>query len=85
MAKKTTKTATPAPAAKRKASGSKDVITVNFTLERETPGAVRYMEVDDNGEQLEIADGAKIGTLYIRKSALGGGIPDSIEIVITPK
>jgi hypothetical protein len=35
-----------------------------FKLEKETKGALRYQEVDEKGESL-----AKIGTLYVRKSA----------------
>ena len=40
------------------------VIEVRFKLEKETKGALRYQEVDEKGESL-----AKIGTLYVRKSA----------------
>jgi hypothetical protein len=52
-------------------------------LERETKGALRYMEVDEDGDRVEIQDGAKIGTLYIRKSALHSGVyPDNIVVEI---
>ena len=45
------------------------VIEVRFKLEKETKGALRYQEVDEKGEVIEQA-WAKIGTLYLRKSAL---------------
>jgi hypothetical protein len=44
------------------------VIEVQFKLEKETKGALRYQEVDEKGEAIEQA-WAKIGTLYVRKSA----------------
>jgi hypothetical protein len=45
---------------------------VRFKLEKETKGALRYQEVDDKGELIEQA-WAKIGTLYLRKSAFARG------------
>ena len=51
------------------------VIEVRFELEKETKGALRYQEIDEKGEAIEQAL-AKIGTLYMRKSAFEqGGIP----------
>jgi hypothetical protein len=45
--------------------------SVRMRLEKETPGAVRYMEVDDHGSKLITdADGAVLGSLYIRKAAM---------------
>jgi hypothetical protein len=41
-----------------------------FNLRKETKGAVAYGEVDSNGESVDMAS-AKIGTIYIRKSAFG--------------
>lgn len=53
--------------------------TLNFVLERETKGAVRYAEVQDSS-----LDEATIGTLYIRKSAIREAgltvIPKSVRI-----
>ena len=40
---------------------------IEFKLEKETKGALRYQEVDEKGEVIEQA-WAKIGTLYVRKS-----------------
>lgn len=54
--------------------------TIRMTLERETKGAVRYMEVGTTGQQLELAD-AVIGTLYIRKSAMQA-IPSTIIVTV---
>lgn len=42
---------------------------VKFELARETRGALRYQEIDDNDQVLEIGAGAKVGTLYIRKDS----------------
>ena len=39
-----------------------DAIAANFTLERETKGAVRYQEIDESGKPVDIS-AAKIGTL----------------------
>lgn len=58
-------------------------IKIKFALERETKGAVRFQEVDGKGAALDIADGAQIGTLYVRKSALPGGvIPKSLDVEV---
>ncbi len=45
---------------------------IMFVLERETKGALRYQEVDDTGKPVEQV-WAKIGTLYIRKTAFERG------------
>lgn len=59
-------------------------INVQFTLDKETKGALRYAEVNGEGKQVEIADGAKVGTLYIRKSAFPGGVtPRALNVVVT--
>jgi hypothetical protein len=42
-------------------------ITAKFKLEKTTKGAVRYQEIDDNGAPADAW--AKIGTLYVRKTA----------------
>ena len=41
-----------------------------FQFRNSTKGAHRYEEVDNNGRVLTIAHGAKIGTLYIRRTAM---------------
>jgi hypothetical protein len=55
----------------------------NFIFERETKGAVRYMEVNDKGEKLEMTDGALIGTVYLRKAKLPTSFPQKLSLVIT--
>ena len=65
---------------------------IHMILERETKGALRYQEaVEAIGEPkgsknwvpLKIADGALVGNLYLRKSALGpGNIPTHLHIAI---
>jgi hypothetical protein len=58
-------------------------IEVRFKLEKETEGALRYQEVDDKGEVMEQA-GAKIGTLYMRKSAFerGAAFPQILRVTV---
>lgn len=55
---------------------------VHFILERETKGAVRYAETAsaDSTTKVDIREGAKIGTLYIRKTAFNGLIPTRLEV-----
>ena len=59
------------------------VIEVRFKLEKETKGALRYQEVDEKGEVIEQA-WAKIGTLYIRKSAFerGAAFPQLLRVTV---
>lgn len=52
--------------------------TIKFTFEKETKGAVRFQEVGDDGRP---AFAPKVGTLYVRKSAIpDGNIPKLIEV-----
>lgn len=60
-----------------------------FHLERETKGAARYQELDADGQAINTdrksggnMDDAVIGTIYIRKAALNGTIPDTLEVRI---
>lgn len=57
------------------------MISVRLVLEHKTKGALRYREVDDAGQILAIGV-AKIGTIYVRKSALNGAEPEQITAVI---
>lgn len=55
-------------------------ITLKFTFEKETKGAVRYQEVGDDGAP---AFAPKVGTLYVRKTALPDGkIPKALFVAI---
>jgi hypothetical protein len=58
-------------------------ITAEFALERETKGALRYQEVDDQGKPVETV-WAKIGTLYVRKTAFQRGVepPNRLRVTI---
>lgn len=56
-------------------------VTAKMVFERETKGAVRFQEVNADGKALDMQEAA-IGTLYVRKSALGGTIPQSLTITI---
>ena len=56
---------------------------LNFIIEKETPGAVQYKEVNDSGVRKPIFEAA-IGTLYVRKSAMPqSGIPKAISVELT--
>jgi hypothetical protein len=59
------------------------MIEARFKLEKETKGALRYQEVDEKGEVIEQA-WAKIGTLYLRKSAFerGATFPQLLRVTI---
>jgi hypothetical protein len=61
---------------------SNRLFTVHFVKERETKGAVRYQEVasDTDSTPVQIGYGAKVGTLYIRKPALGAKPPRRIAV-----
>jgi hypothetical protein len=49
----------------------------------ETPGAVRYREVDSKGDHIKgDEEGALVGDLYLRKAAIHGGAPDKITVTI---
>lgn len=65
------------PAAK--SGGSFDA---SFVFKKETKGAVAFEEVDENGKVLDMAD-ASIGSIYLRKSALGGAVPKTIQISVS--
>jgi hypothetical protein len=57
------------------------LIEAKFKFEQETKGALRYREVDERG--IEQA-GAKIGSLYLRKSAFepGAAYPQTLRVII---
>ncbi len=56
-------------------------MTLLFTQERETKGAVRYQEVNEAGNVLNLGEYA-IGTLYLRKSMLKEPWPKALGITI---
>lgn len=63
---------------------TKTVTTVTLVFEKETKGAVRYQEIDANGQPVDYSTG-HIVTLYVRKSAFaaaGGKAPAAIRVTI---
>jgi hypothetical protein len=56
-------------------------IEARFKLEKETKGALRYQEIDEKGDVIEQA-WAKIGTLYLRKTAFerGASFPQVLRV-----
>lgn len=57
--------------------------TVKFQLEKQTPGALRYAEVDDTGKAIKSdIQGALIGSLYLRKAAMDGDMPQAFTITL---
>jgi len=62
------------------------MLKLEMKLEKETKGAVRYQELAYDGSVKTIADGAILGTLYIRKAAFPGGVfTPLIEVSIAEK
>lgn len=57
------------------------MMSVRMQLEKETKGAVRYMEVDAGGNQLK-GDDAVLASIYIRKAALDGSPPKFFNITM---
>ena len=57
-------------------------VTVHFALERKTAGALRYKEIvgPDDETPVTVNEGAKIGTLYIRKSTFGEKHPRRLSV-----
>ena len=55
-------------------------INLRFAFEKETKGAVRFQEIGEDGKP---GFAPSIGTLYIRKSALPDGIPQTLTVTIT--
>lgn len=54
-----------------------------FKLKKETPGAVQYEEVNENGSRRTDMDGAVMGSLYLRKATLRGEkAPDPIKVTV---
>lgn len=60
-------------------------MTVKFILERETKGALRFAEVNDDGCIIEGAENYKIGTLYVRKHAFKAPFPQAMVIQVEAK
>lgn len=53
-----------------------------FTLEKETKGSFRFQEIDNALGHVLPPGAFKIGSLYIRKSALDGAAPRRIVVTI---
>lgn len=57
--------------------------TVVCRLEKTTPGAFQYKQIDREGEPVKgDRDGQVIGNLYLRKAAIGGRPPREIRVTI---
>ena len=57
--------------------------TFLMAFEKTTPGTNRYMEVDDQGNQLKASDGANAPTIYFRKDMFDGGVvPKRLKITV---
>ena len=58
--------------------------TVKFKLEKLTPGALRYAEVDETGNPVKgDVNGALIGSLYLRKAAMGNDVPKQFTVTLS--
>jgi hypothetical protein len=62
-------------------------ITAKFIAEKQTPGAVKFVEVSNTGQAFSAPNspGCKIGSLYIRKTAFqeaSARIPTELTVTI---
>lgn len=65
-----------APAPQAEASST----TLTFTLEKETPGALKYVE---DGHDPKNMDATFIGSIYLRKAFIeGDDYPQSISVTV---
>ena len=51
---------------------------------KETKGAIRWQEVNTQGEDLDIGVGAVVGSFYTRKSAWPNGWPKGLRVTVEP-
>ena len=55
-------------------------LSIEFTLEKETPGTIRYKETVDEASPF---DGPVIGTLYVKKYAAAKlGNPEKLTVTL---
>ena len=54
--------------------------TAKFTFLKETTGAYRYEEVNEAGMELKAA--GLMGSLYLRKHAIGARAPATLTVVV---
>ncbi len=59
-------------------------VTTFFQFKNETPGALRYFEVDEHGNVKKgDSGGAVIDTLYLRKAGMSGKVMKKFKCVLT--
>jgi hypothetical protein len=54
-------------------------IEILFVWRKETPGTHSYQQVDANGNE----ERTPVGTIYIKKDAMKGGVPKMLKVHIT--
>ena len=59
------------------------MITARFKFANETKGALKYAEIDEAGELVDMVN-SKIGSIYLRKTVLDGNRPRFIEVEVKP-
>jgi hypothetical protein len=57
-------------------------IKATFKFERETKGTLFFREADNEGIPLKNFKEGKIGSIYLRKEALDGESPDTINVTV---
>lgn len=58
-------------------------ITANLVFERETKNTIRYMEVDEKGNEKDKRDpNTVVGTLYVQKSHFSDEHPESVTVSV---
>jgi len=59
------------------------MIIARFKFANETKGALKYTEIDEAGEVIDMVH-SKIGSVYLRKAVLDGTRPRFIEVEVKP-
>lgn len=57
-------------------------LKLRFSFERETKNTIRYQELDDLGQPHEDLRDAIVGTVYIKKRALGAPPPQQLTLTL---
>jgi len=55
--------------------------TMLFVWRKETPGTHSYQQVDENGNE----ERTPVGTIYIKKDAMKGGVHKVLKVTISGK
>jgi hypothetical protein len=60
-----------------------NTVSVKMRLNRVTSGAIQYVELDDDGNPIANPMAGKFGGIYVRKTTLGGVVPNEILVSVS--